>query len=86
MMATQERIEDNSQMREAGEVFLDMRDFFENPSKLQYLTTVLSIEEVEEALQGIEKVFLEHEDYEKCAQVKKWREVTDKKRKECTNF
>ena len=78
--------DDDAQMREAGEIFLDMRDFFESPSKLQYLTTVLSVDEVEEALNSVEKVFLAHEEYEKCAQIKKWRDLVEKRRRECSNF
>ena len=59
---------------EAEHIFGDVMEFFENDDKKDYLMTFVPPENIIEILEEIEKVFVESEDYEKCAIIKKWRE------------
>lgn len=65
--------DDNVSLAEAEDIFLDMKDFFESPEKLEYLTAIISKDNVDLALKSIEKTFMQHEKYEKCSQVQSWR-------------
>jgi hypothetical protein len=69
-----DQLENAKRIDEAIGVFGDIQDFFESETKTNYLTTVISEEDVKRVLNEIESIFLEIEDYEKCAQIRNWRE------------
>ena len=60
-------------LSEATELYDDFREFFVTSEKQKYLTSVLSKDSVEHMLSEIEEHFIEVEDFEKCAQIQKWR-------------
>lgn len=66
---------------EAEHIYNDVTEFFENEDKKDYLLTIVSPENIIEILEEIEKVFIESEDYEKCAIIKVWREKATKRKK-----
>lgn len=60
-------------LEEAIGIYNDIRDFFESKEKTAYLTTAISITNVYKVLNEIECIFVEHDEFERCAQITKWK-------------
>lgn len=58
---------------EAIVVFNNMGEFFQNESKQFYLTTVINENDMDSILAELEEIFVKIEDYEKCAEIKRWK-------------
>ena len=65
-------------LEEANSVYEDIREFFETEQKAFYLTTAISTENLEQILDEIQQIFVDEEEFEKCAQISKWREQLKK--------
>jgi hypothetical protein len=61
-------------LEEANGVYEDLKEFFETEQKAFYLTTAISTENLEQILDEIQQIFVEEEEFEKCARISKWRE------------
>lgn len=61
-------------LEEANGVYEDLKEFFETEQKAFYLTTAISTENLERILDEIQQIFVEEEEFEKCARISKWRE------------
>jgi hypothetical protein len=67
-------IEKSRRLHEASELFEDVIEFFESPDKQKYLVAVISKSNVENILNELQECFLEAEQFEKCAQIQKFKE------------
>lgn len=65
-------------LEEANGVYEDIKEFFETEQKAFYLTTAISTENLEQILDEIQQIFVDEEEFEKCAQISKWREQLKK--------
>lgn len=75
---TEREKESARELNEALSVYTDVKDFFESDNKTEYLTSVLSVENVRKVLDEIEKIFIDHEEYEKCSTIQKWKQKLEK--------
>jgi hypothetical protein len=64
-----------TRLNKANELFEDVKDFFNSETNRKYLVTLLSNDDVREILSEIELCFIETEDFEKCAQIVKWKNM-----------
>lgn len=60
-------------LEEAIGIYDDIKDFFESKEKTAYLTTAISITNVHKVLNEIEFIFIEHDEFERCSQITKWK-------------
>jgi hypothetical protein len=60
-------------LEEAIGIYNDIKDFFESREKTAYLTTAISIVNVHKVLNEIECIFVEHDEFERCDQITKWK-------------
>jgi hypothetical protein len=62
-------------LEEAIGIYNDIKDFFESKEKTAYLTTAISITNVHKVLNEIEFIFVENDEFERCAQITKWKKL-----------
>ncbi len=62
-------------LEEAIGIYDDIKDFFDSKEKTVYLTTAISITNVHKVLNEIEIIFVEHDEFERCEQIIKWKRL-----------